>query len=244
MGANVFIYTYRGYGLSSGEPSKAGILTDADTAMAYLMSRSDVDSRRVVAYGYSMGGLPTSYLVGRSSWRGQFAAVVLESALDGPESTVNLSTGTEFPRGFFLDEDTLFFGPGYMKGASLPILHLHGQQDGRVVLAQAENYYAVLKGRPEYTHYIGRSNRPGEEWIARCGHRNITSWAFDSDMAIAHFWDSSDNPGHCCLHPLEWLHDENADFIQRAGGTTGAAAYAAAMDYQQLVTQWLQSVLP
>lgn len=56
LGANVLVPDYIGYGLSSGEPSEAGCHATADAAYDYLLTRSDVDPRRIVASGWSLGG--------------------------------------------------------------------------------------------------------------------------------------------------------------------------------------------
>jgi len=53
---NVFIISYRGYGLSSGTPSEMGLKLDAEAALMYLLSRDDIDSTRIVAFGRSLGG--------------------------------------------------------------------------------------------------------------------------------------------------------------------------------------------
>lgn len=56
LGANVFIFDYRGYGRSRGQPSEQGLYQDAREALAYLRTRSDVDQARIVYLGKSLGG--------------------------------------------------------------------------------------------------------------------------------------------------------------------------------------------
>lgn len=55
-GANVLVAEYVGYGMSSGKPSEAGCYATADAAYDYLLTRRDVDPRRIVAAGGSLGG--------------------------------------------------------------------------------------------------------------------------------------------------------------------------------------------
>ena len=52
---NVFIFDYRGYGASGGSPSEEGIYRDAEAALSYLSSRSDVSPERIVYFGRSLG---------------------------------------------------------------------------------------------------------------------------------------------------------------------------------------------
>jgi len=55
LGANVLIPEFVGYGLSEGQPSETGCYETADAAHAYLLTRGDVDRRRIVAAGWSLG---------------------------------------------------------------------------------------------------------------------------------------------------------------------------------------------
>ncbi len=55
-GWNVFVFDYRGFGLSDGSPSRPGTVADAHAAIDYVRSRSDVDAGRIVLFGQSLGG--------------------------------------------------------------------------------------------------------------------------------------------------------------------------------------------
>jgi fermentation-respiration switch protein FrsA (DUF1100 family) len=55
-GWNVLCFDYRGYGQSEGKVSRAGTIADAHAALDHLLSRSDVDADRIVAFGQSLGG--------------------------------------------------------------------------------------------------------------------------------------------------------------------------------------------
>ena len=243
MGANVFIYTYRGYGLSSGEASRENVLQDAAAAMSYVKGRADVDPDRIIAYGYSMGGIPTSYLLGRSAHKGAFRAAILESALDSPDETLNLSTNTDFPEGFFMDA-AIFDGPTFIGGApELPILHMHGGDDQRVVMEQAEQYYNVLRDRPGYTHYLGKTDTSGEAWIREGGHRNLPVVSFKGEFHIPDYYDADNNRAHCCIHPIEYTDPAHADFLQQTGKTDGETMQADAQRYHDLVSAWILSIL-
>jgi len=244
LGANVFIYTYRGYGLSKGEPSKSNVLEDADTAVAYVASRPDVNPDRVVAHGYSMGGVPTSYLVGRSPHKNVFAVCIIEAPLDTPESIVNVASGTDMPGGFFLDEDTTFDGPEFIEGSNLPILHMHGQDDAVLMIESADHYYDVLKSRPDYTHYLGKTDAPDEAWIEPTGHRNIPFWSWDALHHMPDYYGHKKNPTHCCVHPLEYSDPAHAGFLAKIGKTTGDELYASSLDYKSLISSWLFANLP
>jgi uncharacterized protein len=56
LGVNVMIPDYLGYGLSGGRPGEAGCFATADACYEHLMNRKDVDPRKIVAGGRSLGG--------------------------------------------------------------------------------------------------------------------------------------------------------------------------------------------
>jgi fermentation-respiration switch protein FrsA (DUF1100 family) len=51
----VLLFDYRGYGGNPGLPYEMGLRRDARGALKYLRSRSDVDPRRIVFFGESLG---------------------------------------------------------------------------------------------------------------------------------------------------------------------------------------------
>lgn len=242
LGANVFIFTYRGYGLSHGEASRVHIKQDAEAAAAYVKSRSDVDTGKIIIYGYSMGGVTASYLAGASSFKNTFSGVILESALDEPEQAVSLSTGIKFPNGLLLDKET-FSGVQFIQGTTIPILHMHGSKDERVLIEQAHRYYEILKRRSDYTHYVGKSEKPDEQWIKEAHHRNIPNAAFTAEMHISDYRDDSENPSHCCVNPFEFDEQQFQCFLKEIGNTNGAEMVRMAEAYRQLVASWVLEVV-
>jgi fermentation-respiration switch protein FrsA (DUF1100 family) len=73
---NVFAFDYRGYGRSEGRVTRAGTIRDGHAALDYVLRRSDVDPRRVVAFGQSLGGAVATVVAAE---REQIRAVVLDS---------------------------------------------------------------------------------------------------------------------------------------------------------------------
>lgn len=77
FGYNVFIYSYRGYGKSTGNANEAGIKTDADTVMEYLMKDKQYLESSLVLYGRSLGGAVAIYLAATQS--SNVSALILEN---------------------------------------------------------------------------------------------------------------------------------------------------------------------
>ena len=55
QGFQVLLTDYRGFGGNPGSPTERGLLEDARAARTYLASRPDVDARRLVYFGESLG---------------------------------------------------------------------------------------------------------------------------------------------------------------------------------------------
>ena len=79
-GFNVFVFDYRGYGASEGQPTLDGVQKDIDAAMKALLARTDIEKDGIVVYGQSLGGALAVYNVAHSPFRAHVRALVIESA--------------------------------------------------------------------------------------------------------------------------------------------------------------------
>lgn len=59
---NVVLFSYRGYGLSTGKPSEAGIKIDAEAIFKYVQADLDLNRAGIILYGQSLGGAVAIYL--------------------------------------------------------------------------------------------------------------------------------------------------------------------------------------
>ena len=62
---SVFVYDYRGYGLSNGTPSEEGLYTDITTAWNWLTVKKLIPHNRIIIFGHSLGASVSSYLVSK-----------------------------------------------------------------------------------------------------------------------------------------------------------------------------------
>ena len=79
-------FSYRGYGLSAGSPTEAGLRLDAAAALDHALSRADVDPRRVGVFGRSLGGAVALALA--ASRPDHVAAVIVENTFLSIEALV------------------------------------------------------------------------------------------------------------------------------------------------------------
>jgi fermentation-respiration switch protein FrsA (DUF1100 family) len=161
LGVGVFMYDYRGYGRSEGEPSEAGLVQDAIAARAALL-REGVAAEHIVYFGRSLGSAVTLDLALAHPPRG----VVLES----PLASVRAMANTVVPGAGYLFRtrwDTL----GKIPRLRAPLLVIHGDADetipyaqGRAVFEAApppKTFFAIRGGR----HYEMEGAWP-EYWAA------------------------------------------------------------------------------
>lgn len=79
-GYNVFIFDYRGYGHSQGEPTLDGLHQDVKAAMNYLFTELPVDKNKVVIYGQSLGGSLAITASPQSEYFSRVRGVIVEGA--------------------------------------------------------------------------------------------------------------------------------------------------------------------
>jgi hypothetical protein len=64
-GFPVFLFDYRGYGMSGGIPSEKGLYLDAEGALEFLRDRYGVKNEEVLVYGESLGGSVGAYIAAK-----------------------------------------------------------------------------------------------------------------------------------------------------------------------------------
>lgn len=79
IGCNVALLEYRGYGRSEGTPSEEGLCMDAQAALDFLLTRSDINTEKILVFGRSLGGAVAIDLATRSENKEKIAALLLEN---------------------------------------------------------------------------------------------------------------------------------------------------------------------
>ncbi|ODM99589.1 Alpha/beta hydrolase domain-containing protein 13 [Orchesella cincta] len=79
LNCNVLMVEYRGYGRSEGAPSEKGLYADAQAAFEYIDSREDLDSKKIILFGRSLGGAVAIDLAARCDFRDRVAALIVEN---------------------------------------------------------------------------------------------------------------------------------------------------------------------
>ncbi|MFQ5684629.1 MAG: alpha/beta hydrolase [Candidatus Binatia bacterium] len=164
LGINIFIFDYRGYGRSEGKVSEKGTYIDGETALKQLRIREDLDTKRIVFFGRSLGAAVATELATRE----KCLALILES----PFVSIREMARVAFPLlpiGRWLR--TRYNLIEKIKKVTAPVLVLHGDQDdvvpfkqGRKIFEAAQEpkrFYTIHGAHHNDTYLIG-----GESYFA------------------------------------------------------------------------------
>ncbi len=152
LGVNVFIFDYRGYGLSEGSVSEAGTYLDAAAAVDYLVDQRSIDTgRQLVLYGHSLGGSVAVEMAGRYPTRG----LIVESTFTSIRGMAKilypyLPSGvvTSFLR-------TRYDSLSKIPGARAPVMVVHGDSDETVPMAEGKRLYEAATHPKRFHTVVG-----------------------------------------------------------------------------------------
>jgi len=66
LGMNIFMVSYRGYGRSEGTPTEEGLQKDAQAVLNHVWNRKDLDKKRLLVLGRSLGGAVSVYITNKN----------------------------------------------------------------------------------------------------------------------------------------------------------------------------------
>lgn len=98
-GFDVFIYDYRGYGMSEGTGSATSLFADGLAATNYVLTRTPADTAFIVHYGFSLGGVPAIHCASNTP----SSALITEAIFASGQELVRSGTLLNIPASFLLD---------------------------------------------------------------------------------------------------------------------------------------------
>jgi len=146
LGANIFTFDYRGFGLSEGTSSEAGLHADADAALAEVRRRGFADAD-IVLYGFSLGNVASIHL---AADRIEPRALIAEAPFASSTALAQGGMALDFPARW-LTEGT-YDNAETIRRVRAPLLLLHGEDDdfvryrdnGRLVYANANEPKSLI----------------------------------------------------------------------------------------------------
>jgi fermentation-respiration switch protein FrsA (DUF1100 family) len=139
-GFNVFVFDYRGYGLSEGSPGPRGVYEDSVAAIRYVRSRADLDPGRLLVFGQSLGGTQAIAAVGSGEREGVRAVAIEATFLSYSSIASEKVTGA----GLLMNDQ--YSAERYIGAlAPLPLLLIHGTADEVIPASHSERLYALAR---------------------------------------------------------------------------------------------------
>lgn len=148
---NFLIFDYRGYGKSSGKPSEKGLYRDATAAYYYLLSRKDINHKKIVLYGHSLGGTVAVDLATREPG---IAILILEGT---PCSTMAVVKDViSLPVGFLMTQR--FDALSKIGKVKMPKMIFHSVEDEVIPFQNGEKLYEKAVEPKEFHALKGGHN--------------------------------------------------------------------------------------
>ncbi|GLC33820.1 hypothetical protein PLESTB_000508200 [Pleodorina starrii] len=172
----VFAMSYRGYGLSEGQPNQRGLQKDAVAGLRYVLSRDDLATDKVVLFGRSLGGAVAVHLAAEQQQLVQ--ALVVENTFTGVQDMVarvvpplSLLIGSGRPCNFLVTNK--WSNIEIIPRIKLPMLMMVSLRDEMVPASQMLRLYAAqrspnceLEQFTEASHMDAYDVEPEQYWGA------------------------------------------------------------------------------
>ena len=173
IGVNVFIFDYRGYGLSQGTPSESGLYIDAQAAVDLVLTRinftKDEDSK-LILFGRSLGSSVALKMAGMY----QPSLVIIEAPFT---SITDLSKKTYPYIPAFVIKNLIkarYESSSMVAGISSPLMVIHGDQDSIVPIGMGKHIYDLATVEKDFYKVEGAGHNDtfvvaGSEYFGRIG---------------------------------------------------------------------------
>ena len=140
-GADVLIFDFRGYGDSPGEPTEEGLARDARAVWRFATETKQIEPRRIVLYGESLGGGVAVRLANEQSLKKTPPGGLL---LRSTFSSLTDMAASHFPfisvRILLIDR---FSSDQRIRDVTCPLLQFHGRRDTIVPLRLGKKLFAA-----------------------------------------------------------------------------------------------------
>ncbi len=151
LGYDVFIFDYRGYGLSDGKPSEQGTYLDGQAAWDLLVQERGIDPRAIVVFGRSLGAAIATHTAAAN----RPAVLVLESAF----SSVKDMAGHYYPWLPVRWIARLHYDTGKkISAVEAPVLVIHSSDDEIIPVRFGQKVFESAAQPKEFLEIFGDHN--------------------------------------------------------------------------------------
>jgi len=143
-GIGLVALSYRGYGGSTGSPSEAGLIADAEAAYAFAAVRTP--PQRIVAFGESLGSGVAVALAATHRIGGLVLEAPFTSAVD-----IGAAAYWYLPVRILMKDR--FRSDARIGKVTSPLLILHGARDGVVPIAHGERLFSLANEPKRFVRF-------------------------------------------------------------------------------------------
>jgi len=151
LGLNCFIFDYRGYGSSEGEPSEEGTYLDVAAAYKWLTEKKRISPDNVILFGRSLGGSIAAHLATKVKAK----ALIIESTF---------TSYVDIGRKFYPYMPVRWFARfsyrtiDYIKQVNCPVMIIHSRNDEVVPFEFGLELYETANEPKELVEIFGSHN--------------------------------------------------------------------------------------
>ncbi len=138
-GYEVFIFDYRGYGRSAGEPDFDGVIADGVSAIAMVEETTELPSTDLVYIGLSLGGFVAVHNLVATPPR----VLITQDMFATTQKMLDDGTTLDLPSGWFFEENFDNVAAVRAMPPEVPYLVSHGADDTYI---QPEHAQMIFKG--------------------------------------------------------------------------------------------------
>jgi fermentation-respiration switch protein FrsA (DUF1100 family) len=146
-GFSVFAFDYRGYGLSSGQPSERGLYRDVDAVVTQAAPGTE-PREPLIYWGRSLGGTMAAYAATVRRPNG----IIVEAGFPDARTLVRSSPPLAF---LALFSSYRFPTLEYLNRAHVPVLVMHGNRDTVVSFALGRQLFDGITGEKTFVTIAG-----------------------------------------------------------------------------------------
>jgi len=170
-GYNVFIFDYRGYGRSEQvAPTFKGVYEDSVSAINYVRSRTDIDTKKLLVMGQSLGGTNAIGAVGSSRTAGDTKNGICGMLIDSTFYSYPEIANDKLPYAGLLVNDDYSAYHHVQALSPIPLLFMHGSADVVIPMKHSERLYELahepkeLIIAPDVEHIMALSSSTGNTY--------------------------------------------------------------------------------
>lgn len=146
-GYSLFMFDYRGYGLSEGKPDREGLHLDSISALNFVFDNPNINNSNIFVLGQSLGGANAIDAVSAIQGRNIKALVIESTFVSYQDIALEKSKSVSFVSGSFASSPSLLTTDKHSPKdnirniAAVPILFIHGTEDKVIPLRHSKELY-------------------------------------------------------------------------------------------------------